>query len=168
MRRTLLLMVPLLLLLAACGYRFAGGGFLPGGAESLSVLMPENRSTESGIQAQLNSDIVFEFTRRESARIAPTENADAILSGVIKTVQDTDIACTGTSTASQRRVTLTIDMQLESKDGKVLWRRSGLSDYEAYDVAGNRSGTDLNRRAAIEKVSKRLAEAVYKSITDNF
>lgn len=156
------------LLLAACGYRFAGGGSLPGGAESISVLMPENRTAESGIQAQLNSDIVYEFTRRESARIAPSETADAILSGVITTVQDTDIAHTGTSTASQRRVTLTVDMQLENKNGKVLWRRSGLSDYEAYDVAANRSGTDLNRRDAIEKVSKRLAEAVYKSITDNF
>ena len=168
MQRTLLLMVFPVVLLAACGYRFAGGGLLPGGAESLSILMPENRSTESGIQARLNSDIVYEFTRRESARIAPPDKADAILSGVIKTVRDTDIARTGTSTASQRRVTLTIDMQLESKDGEVLWRRSGLSAYEAYDVAANRSGTDLNRRAAIEKVSKRLAEAVYKGITDNF
>jgi len=156
------------LLLAACGYRFAGGGSLPGGAESISVLMPENRSAESGIQAQLNSDIVYEFTRRESARIAPPETADAILSGVIKSVQDTDIARTGTSTASQRRVTLTIDMQLENKNGEVLWRRSGLSDYEAYDVAANCSGTDLNRRDAIEKVTKRLAEAVYKGITENF
>jgi len=168
MQRTLLLMVCLVLLLAACGYRFAGGGRLPGGAESISVLMPENRTAEAGIQTQLNSDMVYEFTRRESARIAPPENADAVLSGVISTVQDTDIAHTGTSTASQRRVTLTIDMQLESKNGEVLWRRSGLSDYEAYDVAANRAGTDLNRRAAIERVSKRLAEAVYKSITDNF
>jgi len=156
------------LLLAACGYRFAGGGRLPGGAESISVLMPENRTAESGIQTQLNSDIVYEFTRRESARIAPPENADAVLSGVIRTVQDTDIAHSGTSTSSQRRVTLSIDMQLESKNGEVLWRRRGLSDYEAYDVAANRSGTDLNRQAAIERVSKRLAEAVYKSITDNF
>jgi len=168
MQKTLMLMACLVLLLPACGYRFAGGGSLPGGAESISVLMPENRTAESGIQAQLNSDIVYEFTRRESARIAPPETADAILSGVITTVQDTDIAHTGTSTASQRRVTLTIDMKLESKNGAVLWRRPGLSDYEAYDVAANRSGTDLNRRAAIEKVSKCLAEAVYKSITDNF
>jgi hypothetical protein len=156
------------LLLASCGYRFAGGGSLPAGAESISVLMPENRTAESGIQTQLNSDLVYEVTRRDSNRLARPEEADAILSGVIKTVQDTDIAHTGTSTASQRRVTLTVDMRLKRKDGKLLWQRIGLSDYEAYDVAADRNRTDLNRRDAIEKLSKRIAEAVYKGMTENF
>lgn len=168
MQRTLVLALLICLLLPSCGYRFSGGGSLPGGAETLSVLMLENRTAEAGIQAQLNGDIVYEVTRRDSSWIARTENADALLSGVVKTVQDTDIAHTGTITASQRRVTLTVDMQLERPDGTILWRRNGLSDYEAYDVGANRTQTDLNRRSAIEKVSKRLAETIYKSITDDF
>ena len=168
MQRTLGLVLLIYLLLPSCGYRFSGGGSLPGGAETLSVLMLENRTAEAGIQAQLNSAIVYEVTRRDSSRIARPENADALLSGVVKTVQDTDIAHTGTSTASQRRVTLVVDMKLERPDGTRLWRRNGLSDYEAYDVAANRTQTNLNRRSAIEKLSKRLAETIYKSITDDF
>ena len=85
-----------------------------------------------------------------------------------KTIQDTDIAHTGTSTASQRRVTISLDMQLKRPDGSVLWSRNGLTDYEAYDVAAAKSQTELNRKSAIEKVSKRLAESVYKGITDDF
>jgi len=168
MKRTLGRVLLICLLLPACGYRFSGGGSLPGDAETLSVLMLENRTAEVGIQTQLNSDIIYEVTRRDSSRIARPENADALLSGVVKTVQDTDIAHTGTSTASQRRVTLVVDMKLERPDGTRLWRRNGLSDYEAYDVAANRTQTNLNRRSAIEKLSKRLAETIYKSITDDF
>jgi hypothetical protein len=130
--------------------------------------MLENRTAEVGIQTQLNSDIVYEVTRRDSSRIARSENADALLSGVVKTIQDTDIAHTGTSTASQRRVTLTVDMKLARPDGTVLWRREGLSDYAAYNVAADRTQTDLNRRSAVAKLSKRLAETIYKSITGNF
>ena len=168
MQRSLLLVMGLILLMPACGYRFSGSGRLPGGARTISVLMLENRTAEIGIQTQLNSDITYEVTRRDSSRIARPEDADALLSGVVRAVRDTDIAHTGTSTASQRRVTLMVDMKLERRDGTVLWRRDGLTDYEAYDVAANRSRTDLNRRAAIEKLSKRLAEHIYKSFTDDF
>ena len=156
------------LLLPACGYHFAGGGSLPEGAGTISVLMLQNRTSEIGIQSKLSGDIIYEITRRDSSRIARPENADAVLSGVVKTVQDFDIAHTGTSTASQRRVTLTVDMKLERPDGTSLWSRSGLSDYEAYDVAADRNRTEQNRNRAVEKLSKRMAELIYKSITDDF
>jgi hypothetical protein len=156
------------LLLPACGYRFSGGGSLPGGADTLSVLMLQNRTSEAGIQAKLTSDIIYEVTRRDSSRIAKPENAAAVLSGVVKRVQDSDIAHTGTSTASQRRVTITVDMKLERPDGTQLWSRNGLSGHEAYDVASDRTRTELNRQSAVEKLSKRMAELIYKSITDDF
>ncbi|MCP3950760.1 MAG: hypothetical protein GY697_00850 [Desulfobacterales bacterium] len=168
MKRTLGPLLLICLLLPACGYRFSGSGRLPGGAETISVLMLENRTAEVGIQTRLNSDISYEVTRRDSSLNVRPEDADALLSGVVKTIQDTDIAHTGTSTASQRRVTLTVDMQLKHRDGTVIWFRSGLSDHEAYDVAGSRSQTDLNRRSAVEKLSKRMAESIYNSITANF
>lgn len=156
------------LLLPACGYRFSGGGSLPGGVETLSVQMLKNRTAEDGIQTTLTGNIVYEVTRRDSSRIAEPQSAEAILSGIIKTVRNADIAHTGTSTASQRRVTITVDMQLVRPDGTVLWRRNGLSDNEAYDVASSKSGTTRNRKAAIETLSKRLAELIYKNITDDF
>ena len=59
-------------------------------------------------------------------------------------------------------------MKLERPDGTILWSRNGLSDYEAYDVGANKTLTNLNRRSAIEKLSKRLAETIYKSMTDDF
>ncbi len=156
------------LLLPACGYRFSGGGSIPGDAETISVLMLQNRTSEIGIQATLTDDIIYEVTRRDSSRIAKPDSADAVLAGIVQTVQDTDIAHTGTSTASQRRVTLTVDMMLEHPDGTVLWRRKGLSDYEAYDVAVDKTRTELNRQTAIERLSKRMAELIYRSMTDDF
>ena len=168
MKGTLLTLLIACLVLPACGYRFSGEGRLPGGADTICVLMPENRTTEIGIQARLNSDLVREVTRRDSRRVAPPETADALLAGVVRKVRDTDIAHTGTSTASQRRVTLTVDMQLKRADGTVLWSRTGLSDHEAYDVAADKDQTDANRQRAIEKLSRRLAERVYYGMTADF
>lgn len=168
MKRTLALLLLLCLLLPACGYRFAGAGRLPGGAETISVLMLKNDTPEIGIQSRLNSDISYEVTRRDSRRITRPENADLLLSGVVKTVRDTDIAHTGTSTASQRRVTVRVDMQLARPDGDVLWRSKGLSDYEAYDVGTDQDETAQNRQSAVEKLSRRLAETIYNSITTDF
>jgi len=168
MKSTLNLLLAVCLLLPSCGYRFSGGGSLPGGAQTISVRMLENRTAETGIQTRISSDLTFEVTRRDSSKIAPPESAETLLTGIVKTVRDTDIAHTGTSTASQRRVTITVDMQLARQDGSVLWSRNGLSDYEAYDVAGDKNQTELNRKGAIEKLSKRLAESIYKSITDDF
>ena len=59
-------------------------------------------------------------------------------------------------------------MKLERPDGTQLWSRNGLSGYEAYDVASDRTRTELNRKSAVEKLSKRMAELIYKSITDDF
>jgi len=168
MQRVLRLAVCLMMLLPSCGYQFAGGGRLPGGAETISVLMFENRTAETGIQTRLTSDLTYEVTRRDSSRVAGPENADALLAGIVKMVQDADIAHTGTVTASQRRVTITVDVQLKRPDGTVLWSRNGLSDYEAYDVGSNKSQTTLNRKGAIEKLSKRMAELIYKGITADF
>ncbi len=168
MKRRLGIVLLIGLLLPSCGYRFSGGGTLPGGVDTISVLMLQNRTSEVGIQAQLSGDIVYEVTRRDSSRITKPENAASVLSGVVKTIQDSDIAHTGTSTASQRRVTITVDMKLERPDGTRLWSRNGLSDYEAYDVATDRTQTELNRKNAVEKLSKRMAELIYKSITDDF
>ena len=156
------------LLLPACGYRFSGGGSLPGEAGTISVSMLQNRTSEVGIQAKLTSDIVYEVTRRDSSRMVKPENADAVLSGIVKMVQDFDIAHTGTSTASQRRVTITVDMKLERPDGTLLWSRNGLSGNEAYNVAVDRTRTEVNRQSAVAKLSKRMAEVIYKSITDDF
>ena len=87
MKSTLNLVLVVCLLLPSCGYRFSGGGSLPGGAETISVLMLENRTAETGIQTRLTSDITFEITRRDSSRVARPENADALLAGIVKTVQ---------------------------------------------------------------------------------
>jgi hypothetical protein len=65
-------------------------------------------------------------------------------------------------------VSLVISFQLTGRDGVVIWSAKRMSENETYLVEKDRETTDQNRRVAIERLSKRLAEKVYQRLTDNF
>ncbi len=58
---------------------------------------------------------------------------------------------------------------LSTKENAILWERKQITESEAYDVEqGDRFITDQNRRDALERISERFSEKVYKLLTDNF
>lgn len=154
-------------LISGCGYRFSGGGTLPGDVKQVFVSMLENRTEETGIESVLTNDLIYEFSR--SGTFAKGKNqADAQLTGVIDAVTKGTISRISVSTAQERRVSLVISFRLTGKEGKVIWSAKRMSENEAYLVEKDKETTERNRRLAIERLSKRLAEKVYHRLTDNF
>jgi hypothetical protein len=96
------------------------------------------------------------------------DKADAVLSGVIVSLQEDTISYTAGYDSNERRVTITLDLALKGTDGKVIWSRRALSDREAFKVLSDRLATQRNRRAAIEVISERLAERVHNAIFQDF
>ncbi|MFH0725071.1 MAG: LptE family protein [Pseudomonadota bacterium] len=154
-------------LISGCGYRFSGGGALPRDVKQVFVAMLENRTEETGIESILTNDLIYEFSR--SGTFARGKNqADAHLTGVIESVTKGTISRIGINTSQERRVSLVISFRLTGKDGSVIWSAREMSENETYLVEKDRETTDRNRRMAIEKLSKRLAEKAYQRLTDNF
>ena len=154
-------------LISGCGYRFSGGGTLPGDVKQVFVSMLENRTEETGIESVLTNDLIYEFSR--SGTFAKGKNqADAQLTGVIDAVTKGTISRISVSTAQERRVSLVISFRLTGKEGEVIWSAKRMSENEAYLVEKDKETTERNRRLAIERLSKRLAEKVYHRLTDNF
>lgn len=151
--------------LSACGYKFAGGGSLPSGINSVCVTILENRTSEIGVENTFTSDLIYEFTR--NGKIASLNKADALLSGVVKSMSIETISRSGTQTSVERRVTIILDLKLTDNDGRIIWSK-GISGNEAYDVASDKLSTEQNRRSAISTLSTRLAEKVYNSLTEDF
>ncbi|MFH1985689.1 MAG: LptE family protein [Pseudomonadota bacterium] len=159
----------MILLFAGCGYQFAGGGKVPGGVRAVSIAVFENRTGQTGLETIFTNDLIYEFTRADSVNVTTPQAADAVLSGVIQRLYITAIAHTGTTTTTEQRAIVTIDLKLTAtSDGAVLWERKGLSGEEAFSVGSTKSATNANQRAALEALFKKMAESSYNTMTADF
>lgn len=154
----------------ACGYHFAGGGRYPAGVTRIFIPMMENRSTETGVERMFTNDLIYEFTRSRKESLAKDRStADGILAGTIVSLSVQNISRSSVSRAKERRVTGTLNLRLESPEGRVLWKSASIVEREAYEVvAENKTATDQNKSDAIADLSKKMAESAFTQLTDNF
>ena len=159
----------LLTMLVGCGYRFAGSGTFPGGVNHVFVEVLENQTSESGIESTVTENLVNEFTLREKeAFVGDINEADSILSGTVSGISFQTISSRGKDSARERRVTVWVSLQLSDRDGRVLWAAKDLSDNEAYRVVDDKNETERNKRVAIGRASRRIAERALNRLTDDF
>lgn len=156
----------IVVMVTGCGYRFSGGGTLPGGAKQVFVVMFENRTDETGVETILTNDLIYEFSRAGTLS-GSQYGADARLSGEIISVSRGTISRIGINTSQERRVRLVVSLRLTGADGKLLWSQR-MTDNEEYLVEKDKETTDRNRRTAITVLSRRLAEKAYYRLIDNF
>ena len=155
----------------ACGYRFAGQGQFPKGVQHIFIEVFENQTSQTGIEREVTNQVIFEFTRqRQKSLASSSRDADAVLKGVIRNVRTQTIARVGTELASQREVVMTVDLRLIQQGvGKVLWTAKGVTDKEAYDVVENsKLATDQNENLAIARLSERISERIFSRLTNDF
>jgi len=156
------------LAVAACGYRFTGGGDLPAGIGSVSISVLENRTTETGLENLITNDLIYQFTRSGKATVTDKDKSDAQLTGVIKSTRENTVSRSGTLTAVERRVTVTVDLKLTDREGRVIWATKDFSANEIYEVEVINVLTEENKKEALIKLSERLAENVYNRMTEDF
>jgi len=158
----------LLVFFSSCGYRFVGSGAFPAGIKSVCIPILENRTSETGVENILTNDLIYEVTRDKKVALTSRDKADALLSGVIKSMRIDTISRKGTHSSLERRVRVTVDLKLTGPDGTVIWFAKDVSANEAYDVMPDKLATEQNRRDAISVLSKRLVERLYGRITGDF
>lgn len=156
------------LFFAACGYRFAGSGNLPEGVQTIAVEIFKNRTTETGLENIITNDLIYEFTRKGRSVKRNSREADAVLTGVIQSERITTISRRAQLSPLARRIRIVVNLKLTGSDGEVKWSASNISEVEEYDVSTDRGATEINKRRALETLSKRLAEKVHSRLTDNF
>ena len=155
-------------LVAGCGYQFTGGGSLPENVKSVSVSVLANRTAETGLENTLTNDIIYELTRNRQAEVTTAEKAEARISGTIRSLSVSTVTHSDQNVSQERRVTVAVDLEMIRSGGKKIWQRQGITANETYDVGANKIATNRNREEALKTLSRRLAERVYASMTDNF
>jgi len=160
------LLAAAVMLVSSCGYRFSGSGSLPAGIGRVFISVFDNRTAETGLENTLTGDLRYEFIRYK--RNANPDEADAVLSGTVKSLRVETISRSGQHSSLERRVTVSVDLKLTDANGRVVWFVEGLADSESYRVESDDQSTNVNKRAAVSALSKRLAENIYYRLTEDF
>ncbi len=167
-RKALWIILVVWVVFSACGYRFAGSGSLPAGIKTMSITIFENRTVETGLENVVTNDLIYEVTRSRGVALVRKDKAEANLSGVIVSTQTGSISRSSVETSTERRVTVTLNLKLTNTSGIIIWSANGVAESEAYVVENDKQGTEQNRRDAISKASKKLAENIYNRLTEDF
>jgi hypothetical protein len=154
----------------SCGYRFSGGGPLPGGIRRVFVPLAKNRTSESGLESTVTNALRYEITRSGNQVAASRQAADAVLTASITGATVETISRTTTTDALERQARLTVAFEFASTDESKppLRPRWTVSVTESYQVAQGRIAADRNRRLALEKAAERLAQKVMAGISADF
>jgi outer membrane lipopolysaccharide assembly protein LptE/RlpB len=151
-----------------CGYHFSGGGALPENVTSICVQVFENKTSETGLEHTIANEIINYFTRFENVTLVGKEEAQATLTGVVQSSSISTIAHKSSYVSSERRIKIMVEVKLNSSKGDLLWMSGPTSEDETYLVDPDKMQTEENKKSALAKISKRLAERIYYRMTDNF
>ena len=153
---------------AGCGYQFAGMQRSPFDIRHISVLMFDNKTSEIGVESVLANDLIAEVTRDGRMILAETDRADAVFSGVVRSMDISTISREKGYAAAERRVNITVDVRLTDNDQNLLWSRMGIGAWETYLVAEDKLATEYNQKIAIAEVSRKIVQDIYQQLNQSF
>jgi len=182
--------------LGGCGYQFVGeSSLLPKEARTIYVEPFVNRSRNVGLDKELTTALRGEFYRRGQLKIVESaEQADVILSGVIRSFADSTASVNRDDEVLQYESLLIMDVTLRRREpNEILWRGQGVRLNQVY--AGSRAAvvttssafqstttlnsrdvsqltdiqlTELDRRAVRDRLMEQFARELHQRVTEMF
>jgi len=169
MKKLLVLFFILVLsLVASCGYKFSGGGLLPGKTKLVSVEMFENKSSETGAEIIFSSALSSELIEKSDSKVVDAKEAEASFIGVIKSVSISTLTRTSTDAVIERKVSAVIDLKMVSRDGELLWFVKDFQGREEFQVTTENITDMASRTIALEKIAERMAQKAVSRMLDDF
>lgn len=157
------------LVIAGCGYHFSGrGGTLPGGIEQIHIPLFENLTREPQLENQLTNEVIEIFSRQKNIRQVPFADAEAVLSGKIRSYDSRALSYSQDDQISKYRASMTIEVRLQRKDTQELLWDGTLRWQTEYDAAPDKMLQGDEERLAQDELARRLAEELYSQILDDF
>ncbi len=168
--KKILIIVSFLILtvFSSCGYKFSGGGLLPGKTKLVAVKMFENKTFESGVENIFANALSIELMEKSDSEVVKFEDADAYFSGIVKSISIATLTRTAVDAVIERRVSAVIDLQLTDKDGNILWFVKDFQGVEEYRVTTENLTDMASRTTGLTKIAERIAEKVVSGMLDDF
>ena len=170
MKKIVILIVSLLvcIFVASCGYKFSGGGLLPGKTKRVAVKMFENRTSETGAENIFANALSNELMGKSSSQVVKFADADAYFIGIVKSISISTLTRTSDDAVIERKVSAVIDLKMIDKDGELLWFVKDLHGREEFQVTTENLTDMASRTLAVKKIAERIAQKVVSRMLDNF
>jgi Lipopolysaccharide-assembly len=181
--------------LNACGYQFVGeSSLLPKDAKTMYVDPFVNRSRDVGIEKELTTALRGEFYRRGQLKVVDSsEQADVILSGVIRSLDSNVATVNRKDEVLQYESVLILDVTLRRREpNEILWRGQGVRLNQVY--GGSRAAvvttssefrtgtlnaldvqrmtdiqlTEVERRAVRDQLMEQFAKELHQRVIEMF
>jgi outer membrane lipopolysaccharide assembly protein LptE/RlpB len=181
--------------LGACGYQFVGdSSLLPKDAKTMYVEPFVNRSRDVGIEKELATALRGEFYRRGHLKVVESsEQADVILSGVIRSLDSNVASVNRDDEVLQYESVLILDVTLRRREpNEILWRGQGVRLNQVY--GGSRAAvvttssafrtgtlnsldvrrmtdiqlTEVERRAVRDELMEQFAKELHQRVLEMF
>lgn len=154
-----------------CGYHFSPGGeHIDRNIRTVFVEKFDNYTTEANLENYVQSAFINEVRQGSRFELAGSKKeADAIVSGKIMRSSVSHLSYSSLDVSKEDRVTVVMAITFkETGTGKIIWNNNAFSGKEAFLVAGEPSRTNTNRKNALIKLVKDMAERAYRSILSGF
>jgi outer membrane lipopolysaccharide assembly protein LptE/RlpB len=157
----------------ACGYHIVGtSSNLPPHLKTLYVAPFINQTARSEVDQRLTEQITQEWVRRGRFEIVSGGNqADAVLSGTVKSSVVNPVQFDSQGRATQYQLTVTIDVQLVDRTGEkpvVLWRDERFSRNTSYPVDPLAKDYFDREVEALDTLSQTMARDLVTTILEGF
>ena len=123
------------LVVAGCGYGFsAKGEAFPKDVQKVFVETLVNRTREVGVEGEVTAALKNELRQKRHLRlVTQLDQADAIVSGVVRSYDSRAVGTNRNDEALQYELTMVLDMTLRRRaPDEVLWRTQGIRFAEVY------------------------------------
>jgi hypothetical protein len=157
---------------SGCGYHVAGrGDLLPRTVKTIAIPPFANNSTRYRLSDRLAQSITREFiTRTRYEVIHDVNSADAVLRGSVINVQAFPLTfdtATGRASGVQMSVLLQLNLY-ERATGKLLFTNPNMEIRERYEISIDPVAYFEESDAAVDRLSRQVAQAVVSAILEAF
>jgi hypothetical protein len=158
-------------LMAACGYRIAGGmaPTLPPTVRTIAIPFFENETLAYRIEQILTSAVTREFLTRTNYHVQTRpEGADAVLRGAVTALYSSPIVFDPSiNRTTEVLLTVTVRMSLvSSATGEVLYEASDWTYREPYEVSRDPATYLGEDQPAMERLSRRVAASLVSALIE--
>ncbi|MBU2054737.1 MAG: hypothetical protein KKC25_07135 [Proteobacteria bacterium] len=160
----------LVLLLAGCGYRLAGGGeAIDPGLRTVFVETFANRTGEAHAEEIFRTAFIDRFVREGRFKLAGNRGeADTLCRGTILSLQTSSLAYKASNLAAEERITATLEIYFEQREsGRVIWSDGAFTETADYPVA-TVGAREAERKNALVKLAGGTAERAYRLMISGF
>jgi hypothetical protein len=157
------------MLILACGlfvgcFRYSFSGAVPSHLKTIAVPLLQNQTAEFGIAERITDQVISEFQRDNTLKIADPDNADSILRGSLVRIEDEPYTYSGAGegqaqnfSVGEYRLTLTVRLEyFDQTKSEVVWQKD-FSNWGTYDHS---TGSPEEREQGFDEAIQKLAEDI--------